>query len=368
MLHRFAPLAIATAFACPAQEAEVSTVDATAIRRHLAPVLAEHRIPGVVVGIVHGDQLVCTLALGHRDLESERVMAADTLFQIGSVTKSLTATLLGVLVDRGTVSFDDTLGERLPDAALPPPVAAITLRQLATHTSGLPRDPANRRNLPDSPSVMLPYSNAELVDALRTAAVEPSDDAAYSNFGYGVLGHALARAAGVDYHELLREAVLQPLGMTDSGITPDEAQESRLATPYWPEDDPLVPRPRWQIGEVASFGGAFSSAADLARLVAAQYGPASLLDDATRTALQTPHEDARVAGRRIAMGWFVDEVPGLGTLLGHGGEVDGYSAGVVALPGAHAGFVVLANTGGRAAERLIMTMMQHATAWLPAPR
>ena len=88
-----------------------------------------------------------------------------SLFQVGSVTKSLTASLLALLADEGVLGWDDTLADHLADELeLPPALRPITLRQLATHGAGLPREPVNRRDLADSPSVMLPYSVRELYE------------------------------------------------------------------------------------------------------------------------------------------------------------------------------------------------------------
>ncbi|MEM7200675.1 MAG: serine hydrolase domain-containing protein [Planctomycetota bacterium] len=336
--------------------------DRAGIEAAVRAAMAAQEIPGVVVGILEGDALAMRLALGQRDLARDLPMTTDCLFQVGSVTKSLTACLLARLCERGTVALDDPLSRHWPeDAPMPAALGERTLRQLATHTAGLPRNPANRRNLPDSPSVMLPYSHAELHAAVADVAIAEAGDAAefaYSNFSYAVLGHALEHAAGQPLAVLLRDEVFSPLGMSSSGIEPSAAQEARLATPYWTTDTPRVARPRWQFGEVAAFAGVFSSVDDLARFVAAQYAaddaflPVARRAELHRGAIPVAPEQ----GRSLGIGWFVQRMP-TGTVIGHGGEVDGFSANVAFLPKRRIGLVVLANLGGRAADAVAMAVL-----------
>ena len=153
------PSALALALAIPGsvRATAFQELDRASVEGIVAPVMEERGIPGAVVGIVVGDDLVVREAFGVRDVESGAPMTPDVLFQVGSVTKPFTATLLGLLVADGRIGFEDTLGQRLGDEVrLPAPLRAITLRQLATHSAGLPRNPVNRRDLPDSPGVMLP--------------------------------------------------------------------------------------------------------------------------------------------------------------------------------------------------------------------
>jgi CubicO group peptidase (beta-lactamase class C family) len=363
-------LALAFTLAAPAAFAQ-SELDPAPLRAAIEKVLAEQRIPGAVVGVLHGDRLVFAEALGVRDLEQGLPMTTATLFQVGSVTKSFTATLLGILVDRGTVALDDPISAHLPERlALPATIGALTLDQLATHTSGLPLNPPNRRDLPDSPSVMLPYSVRELYEALRTTELQasPGSRASYSNYGFAVLGHVLECAAGKPYAELLRDEILIPLGMKDTGVYPSTDQESRFARAYWAEDEERVARPRWEFGEVAGFAGVFTSLGDLAKFVAAQYADGGgLLRPATRALLHAAKGDQPVVhGLLAARGFFTGQMKGLGSFVAHGGEIDGYSAVMMFLPEHKAGFVVLANLGGSTGEALGTAMLRQAPAWLPA--
>jgi len=346
-------------------------LDRSALAPIVEPVLAEAGIPGVVVALVRGAELVLLEPFGLREVASKWPMRADDLFQIGSCTKTFTAALLTQAAEKGELGLDDALAQWLDGSReLPEWCHDVTLRQIATHTAGLPRDASNRRNVPDSPSVAEPYSLEELhagLSATRPIGA-PGARWSYSNLGYGLLGHVLERASGKRYEELLRERVLAPLGMTESGIQPSAEQEARLAPGYWHGDPELVPRPRWRFGEVCAAGGIFSSARDLACYLSAllAQGEAGPFTDATRAVLFAPVADI-APGRRMAVGWFVDRHPSAGELVGHGGEVDSFSAALALDLDAHLGLIVLANRGGDSAERVSQAILAQALPKLLAP-
>ncbi len=179
-----------------------ATAAARALTRGLAPALPG----GAVTGVVAADDE------GHR-VELSDGCPRNGRFEIGSITKTMTGALLASLVDDGIVRLDDEIGRWL-DAG---PNGDITLRQLATHTSGLSRlSPGHVTGAPD-PYAFLTAAVAE--QELRTAPVKPRGvEHDYSNFGYQVLGLVLERADGRPFGDLLRERILAPLGMTCSGI------------------------------------------------------------------------------------------------------------------------------------------------------
>ena len=316
------------------------------------------RIPGAVVGVVDSDGRVSSHAFGLRDVEPQLAMTTDTLFQIGSVTKPFTAALTLRLVDSAQIDLESTVGDLVPDLPLAGAVAGITVEQLLTHTSGLPRDPVNRKDLPDSPGVMLPYSTPELREGLQRTSLTTSPGTwSYSNLGYFLLGHLLELASGEDYRTLLNRELLTPLEMGDSGIDPSPDQERRLAVHYWPEDEQYVARQRWEIGEVSGAIGLFSSVTDLSRFVTAQYSRDGHLEP-VRDLLHLPRVSIPGPGARsMSCGWFVDNVPNLGQLVGHGGEVDGHSACVAVALDHDAGLIVLCNQGGDSAESLCRALL-----------
>ena len=230
-----------------------------------------------------------------------------------------------------------------------------TLRHLATHRAGLPRNPPNRRDRPHSPSVMEPYSIAELYQglAMTTLTSRPGTAVQYSNYGFGLLGHVLEQVTGQPYEALLHEKLLAPLAMEETKISLTAADLARFAMHYWPKV-PRVARERWVFGEVAAFAGVASTVPDLARFVTmhlgAQGGPVrstSVLE------MREPVATVDAAETRgVTMGWFYTEQPKLGRILSHNGEVDGHSASVWLAPQVHTAIIVLANVGSDTAPRL----------------
>jgi D-alanyl-D-alanine-carboxypeptidase/D-alanyl-D-alanine-endopeptidase len=199
-------------------------------------------------------------------------------------------------------------------------VAKPTLRQLATHRAGLPRNPPNRRDRPGSPSVMEPHSVTELYQGLAnpTFTFFPGTYWRYYNYGFGVLGHALERATDRPYEALLTEQFLQPLGTRDTKISLTAGDLKRFAAPHWPKA-PRVARQRWIFGEVCAFAGLASTIPDLARLVAVHLGATaggaagsvsgtSLLE--MRETVATFRTDKK---RGVTLGWFFKDHPRRGT-------------------------------------------------------
>lgn len=236
------------------------------------------------------------------------------LFQIGSVTKVVTGLLLATYVVDGELGLDQPVAGLVPD--LTGPSGAVTLRQLATHTSGLPRIPRELwpRALSRHPD---PYSDLDhdaLVASLARLRPRPRRRPRYSNLGAGLLGHALARHAGTSYDALVRTRVTGPLGMTATGCDPRASPvgHRRRGTPYGTT---------WHFDALAGCGALWSTLHDLERFLAAQLEPpAGRLGEAVRLSQQP-----QVPGRRsdVCLGWM--RLRGRdGVLLWHNGGTAGY--------------------------------------------
>jgi CubicO group peptidase (beta-lactamase class C family) len=363
-----------------APAAPVPLFDEAAIERLVQESMAKSGAPSYVVGLVVGDRLVYANAFGLADVGQNRPATVDTIYQVGSLTKTFTATLLCALRDDGKLRLDDPVSQFLPpEVTLPTDplgAPAITLRHLATHTSGLPSNPVNRRDVPDSPSVMMPYSARELYDGLPHTRLDAPVGARwrYSNLGVGLLGHALERAGGAQYEALLKRRLLDPLRMTNTTVTLSDEQLDRFATHYWYGDASRAPRQRWIFGEVCAFGGVASTVPDLAKYVVmylrqgvpeAADGP--VVRGATLRELCAPQRMISPRWRQAnALGWFVERTDQDVELVAHGGEVDGNSSFVAFAPQLGVGAIVLANTGRDAAtivgEPLIQQMIRAAAA------
>ncbi len=306
--------------------------------------------PGAAVGVVAGDSLVWAAGFGVADRTTGEPVGTGTLFQIGSVTKSFTATLAGMAVERGRIAWSDPLASRMPPGA-ELPARPMTLGEIAAHRAGLPGDaPTLRRKHGDYP--ILAFTHFELYRSLAEADLqfEPGEEWGYSNFGYGVLGHVLELRSGLPYETLLGEELLAPLGMASTTVTIWPELAGRLATPYIEDEatGELVEYTPWDEEALAPAGGAASTVEDLGRYVAFQIrsraGTEERLDVATARDLQAPRSTLS-GGLAYGMGWFVESAEGIGEVVSVGGEVDGYTAEIAFAPTRGVGAIALANRG-----------------------
>jgi len=216
------------------------------------------------------DGKVTFAAAGHPG-PSAGVPPEKVLFEIGSITKVFTSLLLAEAVNEGRTKLTDPIGKFLPaDVTLAPETAAITLEQLATHTSGMPALPTNFQPA-DQMDPYADYSAARLYDFLRAYRPDKPvpQPASYSNVGVGLLGHLLERIFGQSYAELVATRITGPLGMTDTVIALSADQQARFATPY---SGSTAVKP-WHLDALAGAGALHSTAADLARLAQALLKP-----------------------------------------------------------------------------------------------
>jgi len=325
--------------------------------------LARSQAPSLSLGIVQGEKLVLARSYGVLDRASGEPATPDSLYQIASVTKVFTATLLLAMRDQGLVCLDDPVARYLPAGTrLPIGGEGITLCQLVTHTSGLRMQPTNyvwngRHNDNYTPELLL----AGLPET--SLLFPPGSSWSYSNLGFVLLGHALARAGGASYEELLRRHVLAPLGMSHSTITLDEDTRAHLATHYW-SDDPLTPTPPWIPGEIAAQGGLTSSVRDLARFVSASFRDERVetgaLSGASLRELQTPRVRRPGGDGGMGLAWFVDHDPERGLYLSHSGFTGGSSSYVALSPSLEVGVIVLTNYGAEPAIRVGEWLLQEA--------
>jgi len=185
------------------------------------------------------------------------------IFEIGSVTKVFTGLLLAQAVVEHKVALNDPIARYLPpNVATSAGLTGITLEQLATHTSGLPRLPYNMKPpSPDDPYA--DYTVEELYAFLRAYSPKrpPPRPWDYSNLGVGLLGHLLSRVYGQSYAELVGAKITGPLGMADTVVNLNDEQRSRFAVPH--EDRKIIQA--WDIPTLAGAGALHSTALDLAR-------------------------------------------------------------------------------------------------------
>ena len=231
---------------------------------------AQQQSVGIVVGVLEpGGRRV--LSYGHPAKGDPRRVDGDTVFEIGSITKVFTALLLSDAVERGEVSLSDPVSRYLPASVkVPQRGRAITLGDLASHVSGLPRLPTNMA----STNPRNPYADytVDQLYAFLSGYELPRDAGAqdqYSNLGGGLLGHVLALRAGMSYEALVESRITRPLGMTSTRITLSDDMRGRLASGY---DATLQPASNWDLPTLAGAGALRSTVNDLLLFLSAAMG------------------------------------------------------------------------------------------------
>jgi CubicO group peptidase (beta-lactamase class C family) len=296
---------------------------------------------GLVVGMVDGGT-PRVIAAGRR-AAGQATVDADSVFEIGSVSKVFTTTLLAEMGVRGEVALDDPIRKYLPDSVTVPSRNGreITLLDLATSASGLPRLPSNLK--PRDPANPYADYGVEELYAFLSGYTLPRDPGAayeYSNLGMGLLGHVLALRGGTSYEALVTQRILNPLGMKDTRIVLTDAMRGRLATGH---NSDLEPVKNWDLTALAGAGAWRSTANDMLRYLAAVVTPPSgPLGQAFRTAME-PRRPTMTAGLQIGLGWHVLE-RGARRIVWHNGQTGGYHAVVGVDPSSGANVLVLANS------------------------
>lgn len=295
-----------------------------------------HNGVGIVVGVIEpaGRRVV---AHGRSGAENGRALDGDTVFQIGSVTKTFTALLLADMVQRGEVRLDDPAASYLPPGVkMPQRGRPITLQDLATHVSGLPSMPSNF-DLQAQPDPYSAYTTAQLYAFLLDYTPEraPGEKPAYSNLGVSLLGQLLANRMGKPYEALLQQRVLAPLGMHDTAISITPEQARRLAPGH---DRYLQPVQSWEMVAMPGSGSLRSTVNDMLTFVAAYLDDGGPLQAAMTQQLmrRAPANPAQ------ALGWAISRV-GDSAIVGHRGGKEGYRSAAVFDPVTKRGVVVLAN-------------------------
>jgi CubicO group peptidase (beta-lactamase class C family) len=176
-------------------------------------------IPGYGLTVIHGGTIVLQKGYGFADLEAQSPVTPHTVFGLASVTKTFTSFGLLLLVDEGKIKLDDTLNHYLPE--LTPAWRKITIRQLASMTAGIPEGMPNE----------IPWPEEMKLLQERPLAFEPGTRYLYSNCSYRILGSVIEKVTGKTYMEFVRERILEPLGMRDTGPT-DRQFEPPMAAPY----------------------------------------------------------------------------------------------------------------------------------------
>ncbi len=327
------------------------TLDTVKIDDYMRERIEADKFPSLAIGVVYDQALIFCRAYGVADRKATRPATTETLYRIGSISKVFTTTLMCILRDKGVVRLDDPVSKYLPaDVKLPSDprgAPAITLRHLATHTSGLPKLPPNVASKGED--AYGGYTVAQLYAGLAdTPMIFPTGaKSVYSNLGVALLGHALERAAGQPYEALLKKNLLEPLGMKDTTVALSARQRERFSTPYNGEGLEHETAD-WDLGCLAPCGGLASTVPDLAKFVSLQLraGKAGVtpVSGATLLEMQTPQRLTQGWKAAMGLGWQIlpyDEETG--DLVWHNGGTGGHFAFIGFTPSRKIGVIVLTN-------------------------
>jgi D-alanyl-D-alanine-carboxypeptidase/D-alanyl-D-alanine-endopeptidase len=331
------PLASAGAQSVPA----TTVLSDAGIRKIIAERVDRRQSVGIVVGVIEpaGSRVV---AYGMLARDDKRPLDGDTIFEIGSVTKVFTSLLLSDMAQHGEVALTDPVSRYLPAGLKLPERGgrSITLEELSTHTSGLPRLPTNLAPR-DPANPYADYTTEQLYQFLSNYPLTRDIGAQYeySNLGGGLLGHALARRAGTDYETLVRARICDPLRMTSTRITLTPEMKTRLATGH---DSAMDPVSSWDMPALAGAGALRSTANDLLIFLAANLGYTESPLAPAMAAMLKVRRPTGVPGLEIALGWHVF-VQADREIVWHNGGTGGYRSFIGFDPKSRVGVVVLSN-------------------------
>jgi serine-type D-Ala-D-Ala carboxypeptidase/endopeptidase len=281
----------------------------------------------------------------------------DTVFEIGSVSKVFTGLLLAQMVQEHLIELNEPVQKLLGDSmTMPKGEREITLVDLATHSSGLPRMPSNF-NPKDITNPYADYSVEQLGKFISGYKLrrQPGVRSEYSNLGVGLLGHALAVKSGGTYESLLRARICDPLAMADTGITLSDAQKARLAQAH---DSDGRPESNWDLPTFAGAGAIRSTAADMLKFLAANIGLVKTPLDAAIAASHVVHFEVPDGPHDVALCWQVQRKP---LVIWHNGQTGGYHSYVAFSPDKRLGVVVLATTTAGHVDALGIRLLKLLT-------
>jgi len=286
------------------------------VTQHVERVFADGHL-GLVVGAIAGDEELL-LGFGARRVGDSQPPDANSVFEIGSISKAFTGILLAQRIENGELELDDRIAELLPEGwSLSEPAREITLRHCTTHTSGFPRLPANLLRISRMCRLLAggdpyrDYSEKEFRDALATVELkfDPGTKWVYSNFAVGLLGFVLATQNGSDYETLVTSKICQPLGMHRTVITNDDWHGEHMPAKYrivykLGRASFGLKSDEWQLpNHLAGAGAIRSTGRDMMTFLKANMG---LIPTPFDAAIQRSHQELfqERADRAIGMNWI----------------------------------------------------------------
>tara|TARA_R110002111_G_scaffold66446_5_gene108271 strand:+ start:323 stop:1690 length:1368 start_codon:yes stop_codon:yes gene_type:complete len=319
-----------------AQNAEIPE----SIKEHIKARIDEGFNPSVALAYIEGEQ-VSYFNYGNTEVKTGKPVNENTVYEIGSISKVFTTILLADEVLKGNMKLDDPISNYLPKTVSVPQYNGkqITLKDLATHTSGLPRMPDNFEPA-DYSNPFADYTVELLYDFLSSYELQRAigTQYEYSNLGMGLLGHILELHTGKTYEVLIKNRITEPLGMTMTGITFTDAMKVNLALGH---NEQLEVVSNWDINSLAGAGAIRSSTSDMVKFIKANI---DTNDTSLNKAMKLSHNIAFTDESKnfnIALAWHFGNN---NSITWHNGGTGGYRAFAGFLNGTNRGVVVLTNS------------------------
>jgi CubicO group peptidase (beta-lactamase class C family) len=349
-------LLIAVATVSPVAIAQSAKLDFSPIETAANAELRSTNTPGAAIGIVQSGRLIYARGFGTRNLETGDPVTEQTLFRLGSTTKMLTASAVASLAAEGKIDFTDPVGKHIRglDAA----IAALTVNQILSHTSGL-KDEAIMNGRHD---------DAALGDEIRRwnsdwLFTKPGAIYSYANPGFWLAGLLVETVAGKPYADLMDEIVFRPVGMTWTTLRPTMAMTRTFSQGHDMVDNRVsVLRPAPDNSANWPAGSVFSNLVDLARFTTAMMNDGRIdgkqvLSHKVIAALTSPHADVPGSKTKYGYGLDLDET-GNATTWSHGGSRAGYGSFIAMMPARQQAVILLCNRTGESLPKTRAQILQ----------
>lgn len=308
---------------------------------------SRHGVPGLAVGVLHGDEQEVA-GFGVTSTRNPLPVEADTLFQIGSITKGFLAAAVMKLCEAGLIDLDEPIGGHVPELRMADPSVAerVTMRHLLSHTGGWVGDYFESLSRGDDALALM----VSRLDRLPQEA-GLGERFSYNNSGFYIAGRAIEVVSGEPFEAALRQLVLVPLGLDHSYLFPEEVMTHRFAVGHDSAGEVAEP---WALPRTATAaGGLVSTVGDLFAYARSYWTPGALLSSDSIAEMRTPVRPTGKApnyaypmfGDAAGLGWFLIERDGHRMML-HSGGTNGQLTRLLISPEDRFALVILTNHAG----------------------
>ena len=335
------------------------------LKKYVKGMMKDAKVPGLAMGIVKDGKVIFARGFGYRDLEKKLPVTTKTLFAIGSCTKAFTTMAIGMLVDKGKVEWDKPVRDYLPAFTLKDEyiTANMTVRDLVTHRSGLPRH--------DALWYGSPFIRKELFDRLRYLDFSAGfrEKYQYNNLMFMTSGYLVGQVTNSRWEDFIAKRIFELLGMTDSNFSVEDSRKSAdFARPYAIEDEKVKKIPFRNIDEIGPAGSINSCIDDMLKWIQfhldeGKVGEGQLVSESEMKNMQTPYmhiasqmESNERSHANYGLGWSISMYRGH-KWVQHGGGIDGFTTSTSFLPFDEMGIFVVNNAASPISSMAAMYAM-----------